>query len=228
MLLRYLSLGPITSPLFYLQQRYSRSLYKNPEDTDIDLSSTFPRLRLACHLSAARRATSSIMRDLTDFVQVGVDLFVPMSFEELRSRCRPCAGGSWDILCVFGVNPQVTAPPRRNHYRRVGSIKELIVAEGAGILPPSIRATEGRPWNIARAAVVQDSSSSFSLVLRDRTPTPLTASTIDFVLEFLECGNEGVIDEFGEEPWLDLECYPAVFASFISSVSSRSAFADEN
>jgi hypothetical protein len=159
--------------------------------------------------------------DQIEFLDVDVFLFVPIGFEELWSRCRPCATGSWNSLCVFGINPRFTASPSRfSHFNKTGNIKHLIVAENAGILPPSSRSPNGRSFNVAERGVAEDPAAFFSLVLRDPTPTPLTASTIDFVLEFFEFGSASVIEEFGHEPYLDLECYPAVFESFIPSVSS--------
>jgi hypothetical protein len=96
---------------------------------------------------------------------------------------------------------------------------ELFVAEGAGILPPSNCRTGGRPWDLASRGTVEFPVDSFRLVLRDPAPTPLTTSTLHYVLEFLEFGKDPAIHRWGLVPHLELECNPSVFASLISLVS---------
>jgi hypothetical protein len=201
------------------QQRHSRNIY-DVLDEDLDFAPSFPRLRLACCLSAVRAVGASTLGIQINVVDIAVNLLEPMGFEELQSRCRPCADGSWDIFGLFGIDPRFpTSPSEVSLHRRAGNITELIVAEGAGIRPPSNRSTEGRPWNVACQGTVEDPAPQFGLLLQDPTPTRLTASTIDFVLEFLEFGRADTIDRWGHEPHLTMNCSPSVFASFVSFVS---------
>jgi hypothetical protein len=74
---------------------------------------------------------------------------------------------------------------------------------------------------------LEDTRKFFRLVLWDKTPTLFTNSTMEFLLRFLEFGREDAIDEWGEEPHLALECFPSVFASFVSLVSVIRPAADE-
>jgi hypothetical protein len=124
------------------------------------------------------------------------------------------------MFCVFGVNPRFpTSCSRILPHPRAGNVVELVVAKGAGVLPPSNHHNQGRPWNVASSGTVEDPTMTFRLVLRDPVPTPLTVSTIDFILEHLEVSRAATIEMGEDEPHLDLQCSPAVFASFISLVS---------
>lgn len=218
---RYLSLGPISHILFYQQQRYLRGLKAMP-DEDLDIASSFPRLRLACYLTSSARKTytltSSFRVNATD---ITLNLFKPMDFEELQSRCRPCTNGSWDIFGFYGIDPRFPPSPSKisSNDGRAGNVTKMVVEAGAGILPPANSRIEGRPWNVANRGTVEDPAETFRLVLRDTGPTSLTASTLHFILEFLEFSRSDVQHNYGHEPHLVLDCYPPVFASFVSSVS---------
>lgn len=213
-------MGPVTGGLLCQQQKYLRDLHNVP-DKNLDLTPSFPRLRIAtCLFCDPREVAGTTLRQRTTLADLAVEIFKPMRFEELQSRCRPCAGGSFDMLCVFGVNPGFTTSPTRNSgLRRGGNLLNLGVAEGAGILPPSKGLTEGRPWHVASCGTVEDPARDLCLALKDRTPTSLTTSTIEFFLECMEFGRASVMNRWGNEPHLDLECYPSVFATFVTLVS---------
>lgn len=219
--IRYLRLKHSSYTFLRQQQHHLRSLCFVPGE-DLDLAPSFPRLRLAYHLTPAFRhqygLESGFMGRFTD---IALDLYKPMAFDEIQLRCRPSAYESWDIFCVFGINPRFpTSPPEVFRNATVGNIIELIVAEGAGILPPSITSTDGPAWNVASQGTDVCPAEYFRLVLRDPAPTQLTASTVDFVLEFLAFGKESTEYHWGTPPHLVLDCYPSVFASFVSSVSA--------
>jgi hypothetical protein len=171
--------------------------------------------------SAARKTytlTSSFRVNATD---ITINVFKPVDFEELQYRCRPCTNGSWDIFGFYGIDPRFPPSPSKisSNDGRAGNVTKMIVEAGAGVLPPPNSHPGRRPWNVASRGTVEDPAESFRLVLRDPAPTALAASTLDFILEFLEFGRSDVQHNYGHEPHLILDCYPSVFASFVSSVS---------
>jgi hypothetical protein len=208
----------VTEGVLCQQQKYLRGCHNVP-DEDLDLTPSFPRLRIACYPHQPRDVPVAGLRQRITLTDLSVEIFKPVRFEELQSRCRPRTGDSFDMFCVSGVDPRFpTSTSRNSGSRRGGNLTNLVVAEGAGILPPSFYRTQGRSWNVASCGTVEEPATGLYLVLRDPAPTPLTASTIDFVLAFMEFGRVSTIDLWDHEPHLELKCYLSVFASFVSSV----------
>lgn len=224
---RYLCLDLVSEGLLSQHQRYLRGLHGVPYESP-DLAPSIPHLRLACYLREPRAVAATELSRRFTLSDLTVEILKPVRFQELQSRCRPEAVGSFDFFCVFGVNPRSPTSASRNFLpRRGGNLLQLIVAEGAGILPPSDCRTQGRrSWNVATCGVIEDAAGSLSLVLEDPIPTSLTASTIDFCLEFLEFGRTATIDKWASEPLMVIKCYPSVFASFVSLVSDARSPAD--
>jgi hypothetical protein len=212
-------MGPVAQGLLRRQQKYLRSLHHVPGD-DLDLGPSFPRLRIACYIYEPRDLPETALRQQITLVELAVEIFKPVRFEEIQSRCRPGPRDSFDMFCVFGIDPRFpTSTSRNSTHRKGGNLIALTVAEGAGILPPSSSNVQGRPWNVGSYGALEEPTRNFSLGLKDPLPTPLTASTIDFVLEYMEFGRAAVVAKWRDEPNIHLDCYPSVFASFISSVS---------
>lgn len=210
----------ISEGLLRRQQKYLRDLHHIP-DEDLDLAPSFPRLRIACFHRDPTPIRAWSTRNRITLADINVEIFKPIRFEELQSRCRPLrAVGSFDMLCIFSVDPRFsTSPSRHPDSRSGGNIRNLVVAEGAGIIAPPNCRTEGRLWDVASRGIVEDPTTDFWLVLKDPMPTPLTASTIDFILAFMDFGRATTIATWNHEPHMELKCYPSVFASFVSLVS---------
>jgi hypothetical protein len=221
-------MGVDSEGLLRQQQSYLRRLHGSP-DQDLDLSSSFPRLRLACFRRDPKEVRASTQQRRITLEDLNVEIFKPVRLEELQYRCRPGAGGTYDMLCVFGVNPRFPSSLSRNSdFRRGGNIRDLVVAEGAGIFAPTDCRSEGRLWDVASRGIVEDPETDFWLVLKDRVPTPLTLSTIDFVLAFMEFGRATTVNTWNHEPHIELSCYQSVFASIVSLVSAARSPTDNS
>jgi hypothetical protein len=156
-------MGLDSEGLLRQQQSYLRVLHGFP-DQDLGLSSGFPRLRLACFRRDAKEVRASTQQQRITLEDLNVEIFKPVRLEELQYRCRPGAGGTYDMLCVFGVNPRFPSSPSRNSdFRRGGNIGNLVVAQGAGIIAPSNCRTQGRLWDVASRGIVEDPETDFWL-----------------------------------------------------------------